>query len=117
MLLVVVGLISRLPLIRWPVADPNHELSLIGLLLNFYPQALNLSMAVSQRPLFPRPLVLLWGSGCVGMGVPGHAPGMWVPLLWPELVHSAVSERQREAFMFPCCRDGILVLDSFSLYL
>lgn len=79
MLLVVEGLISRLPLIRWPVADPNHELSLIGLLLNFYPQALNLSMAVSQRPLFPRPLVLLWGSGCVGMGVPGHAPGMWYP--------------------------------------
>lgn len=50
-------LIHRLPLIGWPVVDPNHKLSFIGavfigMVLKSHPQAFSLSMAVSQSQLF-----------------------------------------------------------------
>jgi len=43
------GPVKGIPFIMWPVADPNHLMSFICLVPNFYSQALNLIMAVSQR--------------------------------------------------------------------
>lgn len=45
-------LIHNLPLIRWSVVDHRHHMFFIGPVLDFYPQALNLFMAVSQMQLF-----------------------------------------------------------------
>lgn len=46
------GLIHRLPFVRQPIVDPGHQMSFISLVLNFYPQALSLFVAVSQRQFF-----------------------------------------------------------------
>ena len=37
---------------RWPVVDPDHHMHFIGQVRDFHPQALNLTVAVSQRQLF-----------------------------------------------------------------
>jgi len=46
------GLVSRLPLIRQPLVDPDHRVPFIDLLSNFDPQGLNLFVTVSQKHLF-----------------------------------------------------------------
>lgn len=43
------GLVIRLPLIKWPVVDLNHQLSFIDPIPNLNPQVLILFLTVSQR--------------------------------------------------------------------
>lgn len=42
---------QRLPF-RWTAVDPNHKVSFTRLICNFHPQALSLSVGISQRNLF-----------------------------------------------------------------
>ena len=41
-------LIHRLPVIRQPVVDPDHQMCFIDVVPSFNPNALNLTVAVSQ---------------------------------------------------------------------
>lgn len=49
-------------MIRWPVVDPDHQLSFVGLNPDFNPQARNLCLTISQRQLFAVRRLFVIGS-------------------------------------------------------
>lgn len=67
------GLVNRPALIRWPIADPDHQLSFVGSIPNLNPQALNLFLIVSQKefwiPLANANIAKSWCSKCCIHGI------------------------------------------------
>ena len=77
------SLVNSLPLIRWPVVYPYHQLTFISPIPNSNPQALDLFLTASQRELLTvYPLIDIEGNSPTlrTSPIPSKEPSCGVPV-------------------------------------